>query len=112
MQRTLQSGIYYERSPAMPLTRALYDELARYIAGLRQQQVARHDVQPLKDSQVFPLLVFLVRLGELSINGRPRSRAFLDYLRQQFPAPISASSADLRENARASSGAASRIIIP
>jgi hypothetical protein len=111
-RRTLQSGIYYERPPAMPLARALYAELTKFVGDLRQSLPASRDLQSLKDSQIFPLLVFLVRLAGLSMNGRPRSRAFLDYLRQQFAAPASAPSGNARASTNTSPGNAPRIIIP
>jgi hypothetical protein len=113
-RRTLQSGIYYERPPALPLARALYDHLAKFIADLPQQPSATSGAQPLKDSQIVALLVLQIRLAELSTNGRPRSRAFLDYLRQHFlgPASPSASSADPRANTHTSPANPPRIILP
>lgn len=109
--RTLQSGIYFERPPAMPLARALYDDLVRFIAAVRQEQSARPGVQPWKDSEVFLFLVFLVRLAEISVNGRPRSRAFLDSLRRQFPV-AGPSAADGRPLPSQSLSGSPRIIIP
>jgi hypothetical protein len=41
---------------------------------------------PIKDSEVFSLLVFLYRMGLLRTNGRPRARRYLGFLRSQFPA--------------------------
>lgn len=105
--RTLQSGIYYERPPSIPLAQALYGELAKFISEFRQQQATRGG-RSLKDSEIFRLLVFVVRLGELSSNGRPRSRAFLDYLRQQFPG----TSAGTADAPRATQATPSRIILP
>ena len=40
---------------------------------------------PVKDSEIFQLLVFLFRMGLLRTNGRPRSRRFIEFLRGQFP---------------------------
>jgi hypothetical protein len=113
-RRTLQSGIYYERPPAMPLARALYDNLTKFIADLPRQLPATSGPRPFKDSQILALLVFQVRLAELSTNGRPRSRAFLDYLRQHFagPASISTSSGDPHAGTNASPASAPRIILP
>jgi hypothetical protein len=43
----------------------------------------------LRDSDVLRALVFLLRMGLTRTSGRPRSRAFLEFLLQQFPEPQS-----------------------
>jgi len=88
--RTLGAGILYERPPADPLARALYGELARFLQDFRKDESARTGFPTLKDSDVFLLLVFLLRLAKQETNGRPRSRAFLDFLRVRFPLPAEA----------------------
>jgi hypothetical protein len=104
--RTLQSGIYYERPPDASLPRALYDALAQFLRDFREQQAGRGGIRPLNDSGAFRMLVFLLRVGELTANGRPLSRAFLDYVRQEALAVRGA------ETSRAADSAAPRIIIP
>ena len=88
--RTLGTGIYYERPPDAPLPRALYGQLAEFIKEFRQDAAARPGVPPLKDSDIFHLLVFLLRVGKQETNGRPRSRGFLEFLRERFPLPAEA----------------------
>jgi hypothetical protein len=39
----------------------------------------------LRDSDVLKALVFLVRLAHGRTSGRPKSRAFVDFLFSQFP---------------------------
>jgi len=39
----------------------------------------------LRDSEVLKALVFLVRLAYSRTSGRPKSRAFVDFLFAQFP---------------------------
>ena len=56
----------------------------------------------LKDSDVLRALVFMIRLGIMHTSGRPRSRAFIDYLRAQFPGSPAAAEAQQ----------SSRIILP
>lgn len=80
--RTLKSGIYFERPPDAPLPRALYGQLAKFLQEFKAQQTG---FTKLKDSEIFRLLVFLLRIGRRETNGRPRSRAFLDFLLAQFP---------------------------
>ncbi|MFI5093688.1 MAG: hypothetical protein WCE50_11815 [Candidatus Acidiferrum sp.] len=90
--KTLGSGILYEKPPASPLPRELYAELAQFLNESKQQSAERPRPSPLasttpvKDSEVFSLLVFLYRMGLLRTNGRPRARRYLEFLRGQFPA--------------------------
>ncbi|MCL6566350.1 MAG: hypothetical protein K6U09_07985 [Acidobacteriia bacterium] len=83
--RTLVSGLYYEKPPEAGYARALYVRLAEAIARIRARQAERVGFAALKDSEVLALLVFLLRLARYHSNGRPRSRAFLDFLRAQYP---------------------------
>lgn len=82
--RTLGTGIYYERAPDAPLPHGLYQNLSQFLKEY-QQQSAQAPMGRLKDTEAFYLLVFLLRLGRHRTNGRPLSRAFLDFLRAQFP---------------------------
>jgi len=90
--KTLGSGIIYEKPPNSPLPRELYATLAQFLNESKQQSDERPGAQafvpagPIKDSEVFSLLVFLYRMGLLRTNGRPRARRFLEFLRGQFPA--------------------------
>lgn len=88
--RTLESGIYFERPPDTPLPRALYDQLAQFLQEFKKQEAQQTGFSKLKDSDIFRLLVFLLRIGARETNGRSRSRAFLDFLRAQFPQSVKA----------------------
>jgi len=83
--RTLDSGLYYERPPDGPAARAVYSQIAKFIADFKQDEKKHAAFGGVKDSEMFRLLVFLLRVGKYETNGRPRSRAFLDFLRAQFP---------------------------
>ncbi|MGB6598590.1 MAG: hypothetical protein WA621_19500 [Candidatus Acidiferrum sp.] len=91
--KTLGSGIYYEKPPDAVLPRELYAALAQFLNEAKQQQAEQRpgssafaNEAPIKDSEVFSLLVFLYRMGLLRTNGRPRARRYLEFLRGQFPA--------------------------
>lgn len=90
MYRTLGSGIYYERPPDAPLPRALYAEIAQSLQEFQKNESGRFNFPRPKDSDIFQLLVFLLRVGKQESNGRSRSRAFLDFLRARFPLPVAA----------------------
>jgi len=83
--RTLGSGILYEKPPDAPLARELYGQLAHFVEEFRKQEAQQAGYATLKDTEVFHLLIFLLRVGRHRTNGRPKSRAFLDFLRAQFP---------------------------
>jgi hypothetical protein len=88
--RTLGNGIYYEHPPDAPLARALYGEIHQFLEEFRNEEAARTGMNRLKDTEVSHLLVFLLRIGRQETNGRPRSRAFLDFLRARLPLPAGA----------------------
>ena len=85
--RTLQSGIYYEHAPENAVAREIYVQIAKKISDVQRAQAERAGFSSLKDSDLFLLLVFLLRVGKQETSGRPRTRAFLDFLRSSVPAP-------------------------
>lgn len=100
--RTLSGGILYERPPDLSPARELYGSLAQTLTEFRKQEAKRAGFPVLKDASVFQLLVFMLRMGQSETNGRPLSRAFLDFLRVRFPLSTPASAAQ----------ETSRIIVP
>ena len=83
--RTLLSGIYYEKPPEHPVAAGLYAALAKFFVDEKKREAEHPEFPALKDSEIFHLLVFFLRFGRLRSNGRPRTRAFIEYLRAQFP---------------------------
>jgi len=89
--KTLSSGILYEKPPVAPIQRELYAALAAFLneAKLHPAHAGNAAVPPnlppIKDAEIFSLLVFLYRMGLLRTNGRPRARRFIHFLRSQFP---------------------------
>jgi hypothetical protein len=57
----------------------------------------------LREADVLRALVFLLRMGLSRTSGRPKSRAFLDFLFLQFPE---------QSSAIAAADEGSRIIVP
>ncbi len=85
--RTLSSsGLYYEKPPDDRLRAELYRRVGEFLNDDRKPESHQPGQMPLGDAEVFLLLVFLMRVARHHHNGRPRSRAFLDYLRGQYPA--------------------------
>ena len=85
--RTLVSGIYFERPPAAPLLHALYTRVIDCLREFRASAASRPGFPALRDRDIFYILIFLLRLASQHGNGRPLSRAFLGFLREQFPLP-------------------------
>ena len=84
-RRTLLSGIYYEKPPAYPVAAGLYERLAKAIQE-EKNHIAEHPELPaLKETEIFHLLVFFLRYGRMRSNGRPKTRALIEFLRSQFP---------------------------
>jgi hypothetical protein len=78
------------------------EEMVKQYRGAEQKQLGYSN---LRDSDVLKALVFLVRLGHGRTSGRPKSRAFIDFLFAQFPEKESAVVARPQE-------VGSRIIMP
>jgi hypothetical protein len=83
--RTLISGIYYEKPPGGAMAAGLYAAIAKFIEAEKKREAERPESSALKDSEIFHILVFFLRFGRLRSNGRPRTRAFIQFLRLQFP---------------------------
>ncbi len=81
--RTLSSGIYYEKPPDYAVERELYDRLKAAIEDFKKTQAAER-MSSLRDDEIRDALIFLTQLGSTRANGRPKGRAFLDFLRSQF----------------------------
>lgn len=84
--KTLQAGIYYEHPPEAIQAREIYSRAAKAVADLKRAQSERAGFPAFKDGDVFAVLVFLLRVGKQETGNRPRSRAFLDFLRSWIPA--------------------------
>jgi hypothetical protein len=82
--RTLQSGLYYETRPTNLIAAGLHQRMQEAIEGLRKEP-AEKNAMPLRDAEILGTLVFLERVELHENNGRPRGRAFIDYLRAYFP---------------------------
>jgi hypothetical protein len=101
--RLVNSGLHYEQ----PLTSASQQRVAAEVENMlkefREAEQKHMGYSKLRDSDALKALVFLVRLAYGRTSGRPKSRAFVDFLLAQFPEqPAVAAAQD----------AGSRIIVP
>ncbi len=82
--RTRESGLIYETRPANLLAAGIQQQLGREIDEARKQLRERLGMETVRDADVLGVLVMLQRLELSHNNGRPRSRAFIHFLRREF----------------------------
>ncbi len=103
-QTLVNSSLIYEPSTANVAHQAIASELETMVKEYREAEQKHMGYTRLRDPDVLKALVFLLRMGLGRTSGRPKSRAFIDFLFAQFPEKHSAIAAP--EEAR------SRIIVP
>lgn len=84
---TAQSGLIYETQPQNPYAAAIQRDVKTAIEELNKTLAEKTGMHTLRDSDVLKALVFLQRVHLQYNNGRPRGRAFYDFLRTSMPAP-------------------------
>jgi len=85
-QETLvNSGLHYETPIASLSQQAVVAEVHELLTGYREEEEKHLGYTKLRDSDVLRALVFLVRLAHARTSGRPKSRAFVDFVRARFP---------------------------
>ena len=81
----VNSGLVYEAPTANVAHQAVAGEVQNMVKEYREAEQKHTGVTRLRDSEVLRALVFLVRMAHGRTSGRPRSRAFIDFLFAQFP---------------------------
>jgi hypothetical protein len=104
-QETLvRSGLHYEIPISSLSQQAVVAEVRELLKEYRDTEQKQLGYSRLRDSDVLGAIVFLVRMGHARTSGRPKSRAFVDFVLAQFSQKETVLTAP--EDAR------SRIIIP
>jgi hypothetical protein len=84
--RTLvQSSLIYEQATANLVQQQVAREVETMVKEFREAEVKHLGYSRLRDPEVLKALVFLLRMGISRTSGRPKSRAFADFLFAQFP---------------------------
>jgi hypothetical protein len=104
MERLLNSGLHYEPPMTSPSQQRVVAEVETMLKEFREVEQNHRGYTSLRDSEVLKALVFLVRMAYGRTSGRPKSRAFVDFLFQQFP--------EQEPAVLEPSAASSRLIIP
>jgi hypothetical protein len=100
----VNSGLHYESPSPSLAQQAVANELQTMIKEYREAEQKHMGYVRLRDSEVLRALVFMVRMGHGRTSGRPKSRAFIDFLLGQFP--------ENKSGAATPQEAGSRIIAP
>lgn len=82
--KTLENGIHYEPRPDSTYGRAVFDQLREWIHGLQRRETEQTGFKRTRDKDIMVLLVFLYRMALDRDNGKPKGRAFLDFLQGHF----------------------------
>jgi hypothetical protein len=103
-QTLVNSSLIYEPPTANLAHQAIAREVETMVREFREEEEKQLGYNRLRDADVLKALVFLLRMGLGRTSGRPKSRAFVDFLLAQFPEKNSALAGPEE--------AGSRIVIP
>ena len=79
------SGLHYE-APTTSLTQqAIAAEMQKMLKEYREAEAKHLGYSRLRESDVLKALVFLLRMSYARTSGRPKARAFVDFVLAQFP---------------------------
>jgi len=100
----VNSGLYYETPTTSMSLQAIAAEVQKMLKEYREAEQKHMGYSRLRESDVLRAIVFLLRMGYARTSGRPKSRAFLDFVLSQFP--------ESRSAIAAPEEAGSRLIVP
>jgi len=103
-ERRVNSGLHYEQPLTSDAQRRAANEVETMVREYREAEQKHTGYSTLRDSEVLKALVFLLRLAHGRTSGRPKSRAFVEFLFAQFP--------EKESPVLASQEVGSRIILP
>jgi len=89
-ERLTNSGLHYEQPLTSAGQHAVAAQVEEMVKQYREAEQKQLGYTNLRDGDVLKALVFLLRLGHARTSGRPKSRAFVDFLFSQFPEKESA----------------------
>jgi len=92
-QTLVKSSLIYEQPSANLTHQQIAREVATMVKEFREAEEKHLGYSRLRDSEVLQALVFLLRMGVARTSGRPKSRAYVDFLFAQFPESQSAMAA-------------------
>ena len=100
----VNSGLHYESQITSVTQQVVIQELTNMVKEYREAEQKHMGHTRLRDADVLRALVFLARMAQARTSGRPKSRAYVDFLFGQFPEKDSVIASPAE--------AGSRIIVP
>ena len=100
----VKSSLIYEQPTANVAHQAIAAEIEAMVKEYRAAEQEHMGYSQVKESDILKSLVFLLRMAHSRTSGRPKSRAYVDFLFAQFPEKQSAIASPAE--------AGSRIIVP
>jgi len=100
----VNSGLHYETPLPNAAQHMVAAEVQNMLKEFREAEQKHIGYVQLRDSEVLRALVFMMRMAYGRTSGRPKSRAFVDFLLAQFP--------EKPAGVAAPEEAGSRIVIP
>ena len=89
-QRRVNSGLHYEQPLTSESRWRVAVEVETMVKEYREAEQKHLGYSSLRESDLLKALAFLVRLAHGRTSGRPKSRAFVEFLFAQFPEKESA----------------------
>jgi hypothetical protein len=86
-QRTMESGLVYQTRAGDRVAAAIQTRVEKSLEDYQRLRHQREGLAGYRTAEILGVLVFLLRLSSRVVNGKPRGRAFIDYLLQQMPLP-------------------------
>jgi hypothetical protein len=84
-ERRVNSGLHYEQPLTSDSQRRAALEVENMVKEYREAEQKHMGYSTVRDSEALKALVFLLRLANGRTSGRPKSRAFVEFLFAQFP---------------------------
>ena len=84
-QRLVNSGLHYEQAIASVSQQRVAAEVETMLKEYREAEQKHLGYSRVRESDVLRALVFLVRMAHARTSGRPKARAFVDFVLAQFP---------------------------
>lgn len=84
-ERLVNSGLHYEPAILSVPQQRVAAEVEAMLKEYREAEQKHMGHSTVRDSEMLKALVFLVRLGYARTSGRPKAKAFAEFLVSQFP---------------------------
>jgi len=82
--KTRESGLYYDSRPASVYAGSIFDHLRQTLENFLREEQQQTGFARSHDAAIMKTWVLLVRMALDRDNGRPKGRAYLDFLKLHF----------------------------